>query len=176
MQFTLMKRFLNYLILLCAACGAYAQDTPSTASANDYLKANKRTDATILFNTNDKGVKTPVVWGLDTAWPDEGNIRRGVNFIGAEHLGVGRVSFQPSDLIGDDGQLSAEQKNDLDERLRLMSITGVKDIALNSDHEVLCDSEEKNFENAEAWEEWKKKAAQHRKNYVGKPAEWMIRV
>lgn len=173
MQFTLMKRFLNYLILLCAACGAYAQDTPSTASANDYLKANKRTDATILFNTNDKGVKTPVVWGLDTAWPDEGNIRRGVNFIGAEHLGVGRVSFQPSDLIGDDGQLSAEQKNDLDERLRLMSITGVKDIALNSDHEVLCDSEEKNFENAEAWEEWKKKAAQHRKNYVGNPAEWI---
>lgn len=151
----------------------YSQEEKHTASANDHLNANKFTDVTILFNTNDEGVDTPVLWGLDTAWPDEWNILRGVSFIGKEQLGVGRVSFQPSDLIGEDGQLSEEQKKDLDERLRLMSFTGVKDIALNSDHEVLCDNEEKNFESKEAWEEWKEKAAQHRKNYVGKPEEWI---
>ena len=159
--------------MLCTALLTHAQDNPQTASANDYLKANKRTDATLVFNTNDEGVKTPVLWGLDTAWPDEWNIRRGTTFIGKEQLGTGRVSFQPSDLIGEDGQLSDEQKKDLDERLRLMGYTGVKDIALNSDHEVLCDNEEQNFESKEAWEEWKKKAAQHRKNYKGKPEEWI---
>lgn len=157
----------------CTATFVHAQNSTPTTSANDYINANKKTDVTILFNTNDEGVKTPVLWGLDTAWPDEGNILRGTSFIGKEQLGVGRVSFQPSDLIGDEGQLSEEQKKALDERLRLMALTGVKDIALNSDHEVLCDNEEKNFESTEAWEEWKKKAAQHRSNYVGKPAEWI---
>ena len=159
--------------MLCTALLTHAQDESQAVSANDYLKANKRTDATLVFNTNDEGVKTPVLWGLDTAWPDEWNIVRGTSFIGKNQLGVCRVSFQPSDLIGDDGQLSEEQKADLDERLRLVGFTGVKDLALNCDHEVLCDNEEQNFESTEAWEEWKKKAAQHRKNYKGKPAEWV---
>ena len=165
--------FLIPCIAICSALQTHAQDAQQTASANDYLNANKQTDATLVFNTNDEGIKTPVLWGLDTAWPDEWNVRRGTIFIGKEQLGVGRVSFQPSDLIGDDLQLSEEQKKDLDERLRLIGFTGVKNIALNCDHEVLCDNEEKNFENEEAWEAWKQKAAQHRKNYKGKPAEWI---
>ncbi|MBO5680067.1 MAG: RICIN domain-containing protein [Bacteroidaceae bacterium] len=161
-----MKKFqLSAIGLACCAFTAFAQEV-TVSTANDYLTANKKTDVTILFNTQSEGVKTPVIWGLDTAWPSEDNVRRGTNHIGKEHLGVGRVSFQPSDLIGEDGQLSNEQKRRLDERLRYIAISGVKDIALNSDHEVLCDGEDDT-------EEWKKKAAQHRKNYVGKPAEWI---
>ena len=168
------KRFvLACISAVCATTAVYAQDKGHTVSANDYLNANKSTDATVLFNTSSEGVKTPVLWGLDTAWPDEANILRGINFIGKSQLGVGRVSFQASDLIGDDGQLSESQKEALERRLKLISLTGVKDIALNSDHEVLCDGEEKNYATTEAWEEWKAKAAQHRKNYVGKPAEWI---
>lgn len=152
--------------MLFTALMTHAQDAANTASANDYLSAKKRTDVTILFNTNDEGVKTPVLWGLDTAWPDEWNIVRGTNFIGKEQLGTGRVSFQPSDLIID-GELSDDQKRDLDRRLELMKRTGVKDIALNCDHEVLCAYGEDDTE------EWKAEAAEHRKNYVGKPAEWI---
>lgn len=160
------KHLVPCIALFCIALQANAQETTQTASANDYLDANKKTDATLVFNTNDEGVKTPVLWGLDTAWPDEWNMRRGTTFIGKENLGVCRVSFQPSDLIGDDGQLSAEQKADLDNRLRLVGFSGVKDLALNCDHEVLCDGDDDT-------EEWKQKAAQHRKNYKGKPAEWV---
>ena len=149
--------------LFCATSISYGQEV----SANDYLKANKKTDATILFNTQSEGVKTPVVWGLDTAWPSRDNMLRGTSFIGKAQLGVCRVSFQPSDLIGDDGELSKEQKADLDERLSLMQLSGVKDIALNCDHEVLCAYGEN------VTEAWKKEAAQHRANYVGKPAEWI---
>lgn len=167
------KHLIPYIALCCIAWQANAQEVAQSSSANDHLKANKRTDATLVFNTNDEGVKTPVLWGLDTAWPDEWNILRGTSFIGKNQLGVCRVSFQPSDLIGEDGQLSEEQKADLDERLRLVGFTGVKDLALNCDHEVLCDNEEQNFESTEAWEAWKQKAAQHRKNYKGKPAEWV---
>ena len=160
------KHLVPCIALFCIALQTNAQETTQTASANDYLDANKKTDATLVFNTNDEGVKTPVLWGLDTAWPDEWNMRRGTTFIGKDNLGVCRVSFQPSDLIGDDGQLSAEQKADLDNRLRLVGFSGVKDLALNCDHEVLCDGDDDT-------EEWKQKAAQHRKNYKGKPAEWV---
>ena len=165
---TTMKNLLACCIAAFAAVATtHAQESTYAISANDYLNANKKTDATLLFNTTDEGVKTPVLWGLDTAWPDEWNIIRGVSFIGKEQLGVGRVSFQPSDLIGEDGQLSEDQKKDLDERLRLMGMTGVTNIALNCDHEVLCAYGD------DVTDEWKEKAAQHRKNYVGKPAEWV---
>lgn len=158
--FMRIKRlFLCGISMMSIVLTAYAQEgsTP-IASANDYLVANKRTDATVFFSTDSAGIKTPVIWGLDTAWPSEDNVRRGTNHIGKEHLGVGRVSFQPSDLINENGELSAAQKRDLNNRLRIIAISGVKDIALNSDHEVLC-----SYDNAE----------QHRKNYVGKPAEWV---
>lgn len=159
------KRLLHCLAASCVSLFMHAQDN-TVASANDNLKANKRTDVTILFNTTDKGVKTPVLWGLDTAWPDEWNIVRGTNFIGKEYLGTGRVSFQPSDLIID-GELSNDQKKDLNRRLDLMKRTGVTNIALNCDHEVLCAYGE------EVTQEWIDEAAEHRENYVGKPEEWI---
>ena len=153
------KHLICGISMMSMAFAAYAQEgsTP-IASANDYLVANKKTDVTVYFSTDSAGVKTPVIWGLDTAWPSEDNVRRGTSFIGKEQLGVGRVSFQPSDLIDENGELSSAQKKDLSNRLRLIGLSGVKDIALNSDHEVLC-----SYDNAE----------QHRKNYVGKPAEWV---
>ena len=161
-----MKKRLYYgLSMLCIALTAHAQDTTPT-TANDYLVANKMTDATLVFNTKDKGVETPVVWGLDTAWPSEDNMRRGTSFIGKAQLGVARVSFQPSDLIDENGELSTQQIKDLNTRLNLVALSGVKDIALNCDHEVLCDGED-------STDAWKKEAAQHRINYVGKPAEWI---
>lgn len=154
------------LSMLCIALTTRAQyNTPATA--NDYLIANKKTDATLVFNTGNEGVKTPVVWGLDTAWPSEDNMRRGISFIGKEQLGVARVSFQPSDLIDENGELSAEQKRDLIQRLNLVALSGVKDIALNCDHEVLCAYGDN------VTEAWEKEAAEHRANYVGKPAEWI---
>jgi len=151
------NKFYCFHVALAIALGIQAQQT-SIPTANDYLEANKKTDATVNFNTQDEGKKTPVIWGLDTAWPSEDNIRRGVNHIGKEYLGTGRVSFQPSDLIDENGELSKNQKSYLNERLRLIGLSGVKNIALNCDHEVLC-----SYDNAE----------QHRKNYVGKPAEWI---
>lgn len=161
------KHLLSAIALLSATCIATAQESVvTTASANDYIKANKKTDATIVFNTQAEGVKTPVIWGLDTAWPSEDNVRRGTNHIGKEYLGVGRVSFQPSDLVDENGELSSDQKRALNERLRYIAISGVKDIALNSDHEVLCYGDDDT-------EAWKNEAKQHQKNYVGKPAEWI---
>ena len=48
--------------LMSMVLTSYAQgDYTHHASANDYLQANKRTDVTIVFNTDEPGIKTPVI-------------------------------------------------------------------------------------------------------------------
>lgn len=105
--------------------------------------------------------ENPVLWGMDVAWDNVDNVRRGTNYIGKEHLAVGRVSFQPSDLVGDNDELSAAQKNALQRRLNHIAESGVKDLILNCDHEVLCNKD--NYPNCD----------QNYANYYGKPAEWL---
>lgn len=132
------------LLLLTQATNLPAQ----TEHASSNLTATTHTATPVPFNVEDEGVKRPVIWGLDTAWPSADNMNRGVAFIGKEHLSTARGSFQPSDLVVD-GELSAAQKRDLENRLNIIRLSGVTEIALNCDHEAL---------NAD--------------NYVGKPEEW----
>lgn len=105
--------------------------------------------------------EAPVLWGMDVAWDSEDNVRRGTNFIGRDCLKIGRVSFQPSDLVGSNGQLSTAQQRALQRRLDHIALSGIKDIVLNCDHEVLCNKD--NFPNAD----------QNYANYYGKPEEWL---
>ena len=70
---------------------------------------------------------------LCTAWDDEGNVLRGINFIGRDRLTYGRVSFQVMDALNEDGTLSTRQLNYLKNRLRHISLTHPDGILLNSD-------------------------------------------
>lgn len=91
----------------------------------------------------------PLNWGMDTAWDSEDNVTRGTNFIGTDVLNIGRVSFQPSNLVDADGNLSSAQKTALQSRLNHIAISGVRNVVLNCDHEAL-----------------------NKTNYYGKPIEW----
>ena len=62
------------------------------ATASDNLVANKITDGVLPFAVSAEGEQLPVIWGMDTAWPDEGNMKRGIAFIGKENLGTARGS------------------------------------------------------------------------------------
>lgn len=93
--------------------------------------------------------EAPVKWGMDTAWDDQANVLRGTNFIGKDVMKIGRISFQPSDIVGEDLELSSDQKTALQSRLDHIALSGVKDVLLNCDHEALNSS-----------------------NYYGKPINW----
>ena len=136
-------------ITVISATGIHAQTTAERPATGYNIEANIVTDRTVPFSAEAEGKKLPVAWGLDTAWPDEGNMRRGIAFIGKENLSVARGSFQPSDIVSENGTLSDAQKKALDERLKLIGLSGVRNVVLNCDHEVL-----------------------NRANYVGKPDEW----
>lgn len=139
-----MKKLFSLALLALCTAGASAQRVHS----NMCLQPARGTQ--ISFAWSDAGKTMPVAWGMDTAWDEEGNIRRGVSFIGADNLSTGRISFQPNDLIGDDGKLSATQLSALVSRLTHMRLTGVTHVELNCDHEVL-----------------------NKGNYYGKPDEWV---
>ena len=91
----------------------------------------------------------PIKWGMDVAWDNEDNVRRGTNYIGKDVMATGRISFQPSDLVDENGNLSVAQQNALQARLDHISLSGVRDVILNCDHEKL-----------------------NKDNYYGKPEEW----
>lgn len=93
--------------------------------------------------------EAPILWGMDTAWDSEDNVTRGTNYITRDVMSIGRVSFQPSDLVDADGNLSTAQQTALQSRLNHIAISGVRSVILNCDHEAL-----------------------NKTNYYGKPEEW----
>lgn len=105
-----------------------------TSVNENQIVAQPIPDRSVLFNLSDEGVSKPILWGLDTAWPNEANIRRGVAFMGAENVDVVRVSFQPT-LPLVNGDLQQDQINWVNTRLSLVNYTGAKTrVVLNSDH------------------------------------------
>ncbi len=93
--------------------------------------------------------QAPILWGMDTAWDSEDNVTRGTNYITKDVMTIGRVSFQPSDLVDAEGNLSTAQQSALQSRLNHIAISGVRSVILNCDHEAL-----------------------NKTNYYGKPQEW----
>jgi hypothetical protein len=115
--------------LLFSVCGVVAQ-----TSLSDNLIVPPISDRTVLFNVEDEGLHLPILWGLDTAWPSQENIRRGVAFMGAENIDVVRVSFQPTHQLID-GQLDAEQIRWINTRINLVNQTNpTARLVINCDH------------------------------------------
>lgn len=119
----------SFLTLLAAAPTASAQYMSGASGA----VASEVPHLTIPYRIEDSGTKLPdITWGLDQAWISEGNMRRGLNFAGQEMIDIVRLSFQPSHSV-EDGALSTEQKQALDERIRIAKYARFASINLNSD-------------------------------------------
>ena len=134
-----------------AGCFLFAGDAPHSSMQ---LRGGAYSATPLIFQTeadiNQSTVPaSPLLWGMDTAWDSEDNVVRGTNYITKDVLSIGRVSFQPSDLVDAEGNLSAAQQVALQSRLNHIAISGVRNVILNCDHEALNST-----------------------NYYGKPEEW----
>ena len=138
------KTILILSLLACAGGSTYAQRTPHASMA---LQATMGTP--VPFDYYAVGTPFRVRWGMDTAWDNLENVRRGTNHIGKDCMATGRISFQPSDLVDADGNLSDAQKSALRSRVNHIKQSGVKTVMMNCDHEAL-----------------------NAANYKGKPTEW----
>lgn len=135
--------------LSCLANTAQAQTTAlRPAHSSMYLQPTTGA-TTIPFDWKEKGEEFLVRWGMDTAWDNLENVQRGTNYIGKGNLTTGRISFQPSDLVDENGELSENQKKALDARITHIKTSGTTSVEINCDHEVLIAA-----------------------NYKGKPEQW----
>lgn len=136
----------------------------------DFMVAMKKANATVPFDITAKGDTFRVKWGMDTAWDWDYNVNRGINFIGKGNFETGRVSFQPIDLVTDNGdgtlELSSRQKYRLQKRISMIKTTGTNVVNLNCDHEVLF----KLVNNQGYCQEADDPTGKN--NYQGKPEEW----
>lgn len=143
--------------LLLIAVLALWQAVAHAQTGNDYLKAYAKTDCTIPFDVNAEGQAFNVKWGMDAAWDWNYNVNRGIAHIGIGNMETGRISFQPNDLVIDNGDgtysLTNAQKQALQNRINLIKSTGTTETNINCDHEAL------NNRGGLA-------------NYRGKPLEW----
>lgn len=140
----------TYLLALLLSSNAIAQ-TPSGAS-NAVAGPVQHTN--VPFRITDEGKKLPdITWGLDAAWMSEGNVRRGVNFAGADLIEIMRLSFQTTDAVTD-GTLTARQKTALNERIRLARFAPKAAINLNSDQEAGVDTWYQSKTSATQAERW----------------------
>jgi hypothetical protein len=123
------------IVVLFATSFLFAQGQDSVVSISDFFVAQPVADRVVMFDTNDEGISTPIIWGLDLAWLDEGNVRRGVAFMGIDNVDIIRASFQPTlPLVDDD--IQGSQIRDLNRRLNIITnFTGPHtEVMLNCDH------------------------------------------
>ncbi|MDA3878815.1 MAG: RICIN domain-containing protein [Prolixibacteraceae bacterium] len=108
--------------------------TENLASTSDYLSAFSSADRSLFFSLSDSGVQKPIIWGLDLAWLNEGNIRRGIAFMDAENVDIIRSSFTPTAPLVE-GKLQAVELGRLNERLTIINKWfGSTNVVLNCDH------------------------------------------
>ena len=99
----------------------------------DFMTAMKKADCVVAFDINDTGKEYKVNWGMDTAWDWDYNVNLGIAHVGVGNFSYGRISFQPTDLVGEDLQLSTKQVSALRSRINHIKSTGVTDVLVNND-------------------------------------------
>ena len=91
------------------------------ASSSIYLQALKKADVNIPFYASAEGKRFEPTWGLDLAWISEQNIMKGVNHMGKENVGIGRIAFRFTDALVNDSALSNSVISVLRQRCNLFN-------------------------------------------------------
>ncbi|MBR5699225.1 MAG: RICIN domain-containing protein [Prevotella sp.] len=126
------------IVFLFTATTAVAQDNRSSSS--QYLSTIANSDVVVPFRIGDEGVKLPIRWGMDVAWNNSQNMRKGINHIGKENLSLVRGSFRTDAPLAGDTALTSSQIRALRNRMQTINImSDTCDIILNSDQEAGVD-------------------------------------
>ncbi len=129
-----MNTYKTLLLLSAAGLSLTASAQQTRLSSSIFLEPQAKTDVVIPFRPTDEGIKLPLRWGMDVAWNNEQNMRKGINFIGKENLTIARSSFQMNKELVGDTALTASQIQTLRDRTTTINLISADvDIVLNAD-------------------------------------------
>ena len=98
-SFNIMKMKHSYFFLtaIClffiSASRVEAQELVRTPHASMWMLAPETGSTQVAYQFAGEGKEIRLRWGMDTAWNDGNNVRRGAIHIGKENLTYGRLSF-----------------------------------------------------------------------------------
>ncbi|MBQ8127325.1 MAG: RICIN domain-containing protein [Prevotella sp.] len=131
-----IRATLSTFILLAAAT-ATAQERSSSSL---YLAPQAPADVTLPFSLQAEGHRFAPTWGLDQAWINEQNLRKGLNHMGRENIGVGRSAFRTTKALTNDSVLQSDQTSFLRQRANMFDIVDSKlPLILTADQEAGSD-------------------------------------
>lgn len=117
----IIKRIcLSAVVALCAAI-AVSQDDIIRQSSSMYLQPQAKPDVSLSFDIKAQGTRFEPTWGLDLAWINEQNVKKGVNHMGKENVGIGRTSFRVLNPLKEDGSLTNDQIDGLRTRSNIFN-------------------------------------------------------
>lgn len=118
----------RHLIILACAIGCFV---PSMAQTID------KADVTVAFDLSQQGKRFTPTWGLDQAWINEQFMRKGINHMGRENVGIGRTCFRFSQALINDSALNSSVVSVLSERNKWLNLAGNDlPIVLTADQEA----------------------------------------
>ena len=124
---------------------SYLSFSPAGAqrsSSSMYLQPQAKSDVTLFYSVDGEGTRYQPTWGLDLAWINEQNLRKGVRHMGKDNVGIGRSAFRATDPLVNDTDLSNSQISKLRERSNLFSTVcgNTLPMVLTADQEAGADS------------------------------------
>jgi hypothetical protein len=124
---------------LLMSMSATAQEDRSSSSI--YLHPAQKADVTIPFAVNGEGHRFEPTWGLDLAWINEQNMRKGVRHMGKENVGIARSAFRATNALTNDSVLGSDQLNYLQRRSNLLTnvVGATLPVVLTADQEAGAD-------------------------------------
>ena len=128
------------MLAVSASISVFAQDGQRPTSSN-YLQATAKADVVVPFSIEAQGKRFQPTWGLDLAWISEQNLRKGINHMGIDNVGIGRSAFRMTNALTNDSVLGSNQISVLRQRANLFNlVSSTLPIVLTADQEAGTDS------------------------------------
>ena len=117
-----MKLRLTFAVtVLTVTAAVMAQETTSSSI---YLNPTAKSDVTLPFSLTAEGHQFEPTWGLDQAWISEQNMRKGINHMGKENVGIGRTCFRMTKALVNDVSLATDQLTAMSKRNTILNLAG----------------------------------------------------
>ncbi len=128
-------------MLVMVSAFAHAQNEDRPVAASSFIVPAKPSQVVVPFSINGEGHRFNPIWGLDQAWINEQNLRKGINHMGRENVGIGRSAFRTRKALVDGTELPTDHINALTSRNKIFNIVSdTLPLVLTADQEAGVDA------------------------------------
>ena len=113
-----MNRLILSALMMAMVLPAISQERSSSSM---YIKPQAKSDVTLFYSVDGEGTRYQPTWGLDLAWINEQNLRKGVRHMGKDNVGIGRSAFRATEALVNDTDLGNSQISYLRQRSNLFN-------------------------------------------------------